>query len=125
MDPESDAGGVIGWVTTSSLPPTLSQALAKARKGVVVGPVQAVGGWHVLKLLGRRAASVQPLAAARPAIVAQLTLGAPRGAARSLARQGARRARTCSIGSVSPGAAGPRRAILRPTEVASLAGAAP
>jgi parvulin-like peptidyl-prolyl isomerase len=73
MDSESDAGGVIGWVTTSSLPPTLTKALATARKGVVIGPVQAVGGWHVLKLLGRRAASVRSLAAARPAIVAQLT----------------------------------------------------
>lgn len=73
MDPESDSGGVIGWVTTSSLPPTLSRALAKARKGVIVGPVSAVGGWHVLKLLGRRAASVHSLAQARPAIVAQLT----------------------------------------------------
>ncbi len=73
MNPESDSGGVIGWVTTSSLPPTLSHALAKARKGVIVGPVQAAGGWHVLKLLGRRAASVQPLSSARPAIVAQLS----------------------------------------------------
>ncbi len=73
MDPESDSGGVIGWVNTSSLPPALSRALAKAPKGVVVGPVQAVGGWHVLKLLGRRAASVQPLSSARPAIVAQLS----------------------------------------------------
>jgi parvulin-like peptidyl-prolyl isomerase len=73
MDPESASGGVIGWVTTSSLPPTLSKALAKARRGVIVGPVQAVGGWHVLKLLGRRAASVRSLSAARPAIVAQLT----------------------------------------------------
>lgn len=72
MDPESASGGVIGWVTTSSLPPTLSRALAHALRGIVVGPVQAVGGWHVLKLLGRRGASVRPLAAARPAIVAQL-----------------------------------------------------
>jgi parvulin-like peptidyl-prolyl isomerase len=60
-------------VAASSLPPAISRALAKAGKGVVVGPVQAVGVWHVLKLLGRRAASVRPLAAARPAIVAQLS----------------------------------------------------
>jgi parvulin-like peptidyl-prolyl isomerase len=73
MDFESDPGGVVGWVTTSSLPPALSKALATARKGVIVGPVQAVGVWHVLKLLGRRAATVRSLSAARPAIVAQLT----------------------------------------------------
>jgi parvulin-like peptidyl-prolyl isomerase len=75
MDPESaDAGGVIGWVTTSSLPPQLTRVLPRARLGLVVGPIQAVGGWHVLKVLGRRKAHTQSLAVARPAIVAQLKL---------------------------------------------------
>jgi foldase protein PrsA len=75
MDPESTAaGGVIGWVTTSSLPAQLSRVLSKARTGVLVGPIQAVGGWHVLKVLGRRNARTQSLAVARPAIVAQLKL---------------------------------------------------
>jgi len=74
MDPDSVApGGVLGWVTTSSLPAPLARALAKAPRGTIVGPVQAIGGWHVLKVLGRRAAYTQPVAAARPAIVAQLT----------------------------------------------------
>ncbi len=75
MDPESKAaGGVIGWVTTASMPQPLVRALARARAGVVVGPVAAIGGWHVLKVLGRRPAHTQPFAAARAAIVAQVTL---------------------------------------------------
>ena len=75
MDAESKAaGGVIGWVTTSSMPQSLVRALARARTGVVVGPVAAIGGWHVLKVLGRRPAHTQPFAAARAAIVAQVTL---------------------------------------------------
>jgi parvulin-like peptidyl-prolyl isomerase len=75
MDPESaDAGGVIGWVTTSSLPPQLTRVLPRARLGLVVGPIQAIGGWHVLKVLGRRKGHTQSLAVARPAIVAQLKL---------------------------------------------------
>ncbi len=75
MDPESIApGGVIGWVAASSLPKPLAQALARARARVVVGPGAAAGGWHVLRVLGRRRAKTQPFAAARPAIVAQLTL---------------------------------------------------
>lgn len=75
MDPESaDAGGVMGWVTTSSLPPQLTRVLPRARLGLVMGPIQAVGGWHVLKVLGRRKAHTQSLAVARPAIVAQLKL---------------------------------------------------
>jgi parvulin-like peptidyl-prolyl isomerase len=75
MDPESaSSGGVIGWVVTSSLPQPLARALIAARTGVVVGPVAAVGEWHVLKVLGRRRAHTQPFAEARPAIVAQLTV---------------------------------------------------
>ncbi len=75
MDSESvAAGGVIGWVTTSSLPTQLARVLPRARLGLVVGPIQAVGGWHVLKVLGRRKAHTRSLAAARPAIVAQLRL---------------------------------------------------
>ena len=75
MDRESaDAGGVVGWVTTSSLPPQLARVLPRARPGLVVGPIHAVGGWHVLKVLGRRKSHTQSLAVARPAIVAQLKL---------------------------------------------------
>ena len=75
MDPQSTAaGGVVGWVTTSSLPAPLRRILPQARRGLVVGPIQAIGGWHVLKILGRRAAHTQSLAVARPAIVAQLKL---------------------------------------------------
>ncbi len=90
MDPDSVApGGVLGWVTTSSLPAPLARALAKAPRGTIVGPVQAIGGWHVLKVLGRRAAYTQPVAAARPAIVAQLTTAAPGRAPVGLACPGA------------------------------------
>ena len=75
MDSESAAaGGVIGWIATPSLPRPLARAVAAARTGALVGPISAVGGWHVLKVLGRRAAHTQPFAAARPAIVAQLSL---------------------------------------------------
>ena len=75
MDSDSDApGGVIGWIAVPSLPQPLARAVAAARIGALVGPISAVGGWHVMKVLGRRAAYTQPFAAARPAIVAQLTL---------------------------------------------------
>ncbi len=73
MDSESvAAGGVLGWVETSSLPAALAKAAATARPDVVLHPVKAAGEWHVLKVLGRRAAHTQSLAAARPAIVAEL-----------------------------------------------------
>ena len=71
MDSDSDApGGVIGWIAVPSLPQPLARAVAAARIGALVGPISAVGGWHVMKVLGRRAAHTQPFAAARPAITA-------------------------------------------------------
>jgi len=74
MDPDSaDPGGVLGWVEDSSLPSGLAHALATAPRGKLVGPIEAVGEWHVLKVLGRRPARTKSLASARAAIVAQLT----------------------------------------------------
>ncbi len=111
MDPESKAaGGVIGWVTTSSLPPALARGLARVRAGVVVGPIPAVGGWHVLKVLGRRRAHTQPFAAARPAIVAQLTLER-RAALLSAWLTKARAAAHVTIGSVPSPALAPGGAL--------------
>jgi len=73
MDPDAaSTGGVLGWVETSSLPPALARAAAAARLGVVLHPIEAEGVWHVMKVLGRRAAHTRSLAAARPAIVAEL-----------------------------------------------------
>jgi len=73
MDSESAAaGGILGWVETASLPAALARVAASARPGVVLPPVKAAGEWHVLKVLGRRAARTQTLAVARPAIVAEL-----------------------------------------------------
>ena len=74
MNPDSaDPGGVLGWVEDSSLPQGLGHALTTAPRGKLVGPIEAVGEWHVLKVLGRRPAHTQALASARAAIVAQLT----------------------------------------------------
>ena len=76
MDPESiAAGGVLGWVAVPSLPAPARRGCSRGRgPASSSGPISAAGGWHVLKLLGRRRARTQPFAAARPAIVAQLTL---------------------------------------------------
>ena len=65
-------GGVLGWVETSSLPGPLARHLAHAPRGALVGPIEALGGWHVMKVLGRRSAHTQSLVTARPAIVAAL-----------------------------------------------------
>jgi foldase protein PrsA len=67
-------GGRLGWTLVSSLPKELAAAVAKLRPGQLSGPVASVGGVHVLKLYGRRSATVVTFAQARPQIVAELSL---------------------------------------------------
>jgi foldase protein PrsA len=47
-------GGRMGWVLADSVPSGMRTALERARVGEVTAPQQAPGGWHVLKLYGRR-----------------------------------------------------------------------
>ena len=73
-DPESKAsGGRLGWVRLSSLPPGLARALRGVAVGGLTRPAQAIGGWHVLKLYGRRAAHTYAFSKVRAAIVSELT----------------------------------------------------
>jgi peptidylprolyl isomerase len=65
-------GGEIGWLTEAHLVPGIRASVTGLSKGAVSKPVQLDEGWHVLKLLDSRPASRQPLAEARPALVAQL-----------------------------------------------------
>jgi len=73
-DPESkQRGGLLGWVRTDSLPPTIARAVARLKVGGTTGPVQAIGGWHVLRLLGRHGAKVYSFSELKGDIRAELT----------------------------------------------------
>lgn len=51
LDPQSkENGGEIGWVFPSRLPPALSEAILKLKKGQVSAPVQNQYGWSIYKL---------------------------------------------------------------------------
>jgi parvulin-like peptidyl-prolyl isomerase len=72
IDPGSKAaGGDLGWAAPNSYTPTFAVAV-QAMKVNEVRLVESQYGWHVIKLLGRRAASQQTLAQATPAIQATL-----------------------------------------------------
>jgi len=63
MDPESKAnGGMLGWVTVSSLPDPLAAALRGLEPGEVSEVTEGPGGWYVLKLYDRRAAQTRTFA---------------------------------------------------------------
>jgi parvulin-like peptidyl-prolyl isomerase len=73
-DPSGKAdGGRMGWVLADSVPSGIRTALERARVGEVTAPQQAPGGWHVLKLYGRRDEKRFTFDEVRDDIVAELT----------------------------------------------------
>lgn len=73
-DPEAKANsGDLGWVLMSSLPEPLRKAAVATKPGKVSKPVEAPGGWFVLKVLGRRAARATPFAAVERRLTRELT----------------------------------------------------
>jgi parvulin-like peptidyl-prolyl isomerase len=66
-------GGDMGTVTLASLPPTLRKAVESVKEGVVTGPVQAPGGWYVLKATDIRPAGTLAFGEVKGQIVRELT----------------------------------------------------
>lgn len=54
QSPSSAAGGDIGWVTPSQLPPLLGTALTKMKPGEMSYPIRTPGGYYILYMLDRR-----------------------------------------------------------------------
>jgi foldase protein PrsA len=72
-DPEGKTnGGMVGWVDLSSVPKQVITALAKLKVGEITEPVN-IGGWHIYKLYGRRAASTVSFAQVGDVILKELT----------------------------------------------------
>jgi len=73
-DPETkQRGGMLGWVRADSLPAALARAVATLKVGETSRPASAIGGWHVLRLLGRRPAAPYPFSRLRDELRAELT----------------------------------------------------
>ena len=75
VDPQlKDSGGRLGWVYTRSMPAALRRAIDAVPVGELSPkPVQAMGGWYVFKVLGRRPAKVMSLAQVRDELSKELT----------------------------------------------------
>lgn len=65
--------GMLGWISVASLPKPMAQVVAKMKVGEISSPIAALGGWHVLKLYGRRAPHTVPFAQIEAPLRAQLT----------------------------------------------------
>jgi parvulin-like peptidyl-prolyl isomerase len=65
-------GGDLGWLPDNQIIAEIRNALARMDKGDVSAPVRSASGWHIVKLIDKRAAGVRPLAEVRETIVTQM-----------------------------------------------------
>ena len=65
-------GGDLGWLPENQIIAEIRTALAKMDKGDVSAPVRSPSGWHIVKLVDKRAAGVRPLSEVRDTIVNQM-----------------------------------------------------
>lgn len=71
-DPGSkDKGGDLGWAASSAYVPEFGKAVDAMKKDEI-RLVESDFGWHIIKLLGKRAATEQTLAEATPAVTSAL-----------------------------------------------------
>ncbi len=61
-DPSASRGGNLGWFGKGMMDPDFEKAAFALKKvGDVSEPVKTKFGWHIIKLTGRKAASIRPL----------------------------------------------------------------
>jgi peptidylprolyl isomerase len=68
----AEHGGDIGWVREDQLVAGVKEAVVNLADGAISDPLRGPSGWHLVKLLGTRPASVAPLADVREQIVQAL-----------------------------------------------------
>jgi peptidylprolyl isomerase len=67
-------GGELGWLPESQIIGEIRTAIAHSEKGDVTGPIRSASGFHIVKVLDKRAAGVRPLSEVRDTIVNQMRL---------------------------------------------------
>ena len=67
-------GGELGWLPESQIIGEIRTAIAHSEKGDVTGPIRSPSGFHIVKVLDKRAAGVRPLSEVRDTIANQMRL---------------------------------------------------
>lgn len=62
----------LGWVNEAQLKPEIRELVVGLAKGAVSAPLKLADGWHVLKLVDTRPASMRPLAEVRDQLAQRL-----------------------------------------------------
>ncbi len=68
----AEKGGDLGWVREDQLVPAVKDAIVGLQENVITEPVRTPEGWHILKLIGTRAAATAPLADVKDGIAQAL-----------------------------------------------------
>ena len=67
-------GGDLGWLPENQILAEIRAAVLKMEKGEVSGPIRSPSGWHIVKLVDKKPASVRPLPDVRDTIANQIRL---------------------------------------------------
>lgn len=70
--PSAEKGGDMGWAYETQILPEIRNVVAGMRRNEVSDPIRSNVGWHIIKMLETKPASVRPLSEVRPLIVADL-----------------------------------------------------
>src|SRR5262249_49022205 len=65
-------GGELGWLPENQIIAEIRTAVSRLEKGEVTGPVRSASGFHIVKVLDRKPASVRPLSEVRDTIANQM-----------------------------------------------------
>lgn len=84
MDGSAQQGGDLGWFSAGMMIPDFQAAVEALEPGQVSDPVQTQFGWHVIKLLEMRDASVPPLEEVQEELVNEIQREATRVAIAAL-----------------------------------------
>ena len=72
IDPSRGNGGELGWFGAGMMVPPFEQAVTALEPGAVSEPVETQFGWHVIRLIETRTATIPPLEEVRDDIVNEL-----------------------------------------------------
>lgn len=67
-------GGEIGWVTENQIAPELRPIITTLEKGAISAPLKLKNGWHLVKLMDKRASRLRTFDESRAALVASMRL---------------------------------------------------
>ena len=68
----ADKGGEIGWVSEDQMVVEIRRVAVRMNKGDISPPIKSPAGWHLIRLMDKRAATQRPLAEVRGNLVAAM-----------------------------------------------------